>query len=50
VWANPAAWILADCFLFPCLMTVTKWLHNRIALTGQATQSPKEYRAAHPDM
>ena len=50
VWANPAAWILADAFLFPCLVTVMKWLQNRLLLTGQATQSPKEYRAAHPDM
>ena len=47
VWANPAAWILADAFLFPCLFTVMKWLRNRLALTGQATQSPKEYAATH---
>ena len=48
VWANPVAWILADVFLFPCLITVMKWLHNRMLLTGQATQSPKEYKASHP--
>ena len=48
VWANPVAWILADVFLFPCLVTVMKWLQNRMLLTGQATQSPKEYKAAHP--
>ncbi len=47
VWANPAAWILADVFLFPCYFTAMKWLRNRLALTGQATQSPKEYAAAH---
>ena len=46
VWANPVAWILADCFLFPCLMTVTKLLRNRLALTEQATQRPKECKAA----
>ena len=45
VWANPAAWILADVFLFPCFFTVMKWLRNRLALTGQATQSPKEFAA-----
>ena len=45
VWANPAAWILADAFLFPCFFTVMKWLRNRLALTGQATQSPKEFAA-----
>ena len=50
VWANPVAWILADVFLFPCLFTVMKWLQNRLLLTGQATQSPKEYKAAHPEM
>ncbi len=49
VWANPAAWLLADAFLFPCYFTVMKWLRNRLRLTGQATQSPKEYRAAHPE-
>ena len=49
VWANPVAWILADVFLFPCLLTVLKWLQNRLLLTGQATQSPKEYRTAHPE-
>ncbi len=48
VWANPAAWILADVFLFPCYFTVMKWLRNRLLLTGQATQSPKEFKAAHP--
>ncbi len=48
VWANPAAWLLADAFLFPCYFTVMKWLRNRLLLTGQATQSPKEYRATHP--
>ena len=48
VWANPAAWLLADCFLFPCFFTVMKWLRNRLLLTGQATQSPKEYMATHP--
>ena len=46
VWANPAAWLLADAFLFPCYFTVMKWLRNRLALTGQATQSPKEFMAA----
>ena len=49
VWANPVAWLMADFFLFPCLFTVLKWLQNRLLLTGQATQSPKEYRAAHPE-
>jgi len=49
VWANPAAWLLADAFLFPCYFTVMKWLRNRLLLTGQATQSPKEYRSTHPD-
>ena len=49
VWANPVAWILADCFLFPCFFTVMKWLRNRLLLTGQATQSPKEYMATHPN-
>ncbi len=49
VWANPAAWLLADAFLFPCYFTVMKWLRNRLLLTGQATQSPKEYKAANPD-
>ena len=48
VWANPVAWILADVFLFPCLVTVMKWLQNRLLLTGQATQSPKEYKASNP--
>ncbi len=48
VWANPVAWLLADAFLFPCYFTVMKWLRNRLLLTGQATQSPKEYRATHP--
>ena len=48
VWANPAAWLLADAFLLPCYFTVIKWLRNRLLLTGQATQSPKEYRAANP--
>ncbi|MBR3763423.1 MAG: MATE family efflux transporter [Clostridia bacterium] len=47
VWANPAAWILADCFLFPCYFTVMKWLRNRLRLTGQAVQSPREYAAAN---
>ena len=47
VWANPAAWLLADAFLFPCFFTVMKWLRNRLLLTGQATQSPKEFKAAH---
>ena len=50
VWANPVAWILADAFLFPCLVTVMKWLRNRLLLTGQATQSPKEYKDSHPTM
>lgn len=50
VWANPAAWLLADAFLFPCYFTVMKWLRNRLLLTGQATQSPKEYRASHPEI
>ena len=45
VWANPAAWLLADAFLFPCYFTVMKWLRNRLQLTGQATQSPKEFFA-----
>lgn len=49
VWANPVAWLMADAFLFPCLLTVMKWLQNRLLLTGQATQSPKEFRAAHPE-
>lgn len=49
VWANPAAWLLANAFLFPCLFTVMKWLRNRLRLTGQATQSPKEYMASHPN-
>ncbi len=48
VWANPVAWLLADAFLFPCYFTVMKWLRNRLALTGQATQSPREYMATHP--
>jgi len=43
VWANPAAWLLADAFLFPCYFTVIKWLRNRLRLTGQLTQSPKEF-------
>ncbi len=47
VWANPAAWLLADAFLFPCYFTVVKWLRNRLRLTGQATQSPKEFMAAN---
>ena len=47
VWANPAAWLLADAFLFPCYFTVMKWLRNRLLLTGQATQSPKEYAQSH---
>ena len=47
VWANPAAWLLADAFLFPCYFTVMRWLRNRLAVTGQATQSPKEFRAAN---
>ena len=46
VWANPAAWVLADLFLFPCYFTVMKWLRNRLALTGQTTRSPREYRTA----
>lgn len=46
VWANPAAWLLADAFLFPCYFTVMKWLRNRLRLTGQTTQSPKEFLAA----
>ncbi len=46
VWANPVAWLLADFFLFPCYFTVIKWLRNRLTLTGQMTQSPKEYSAA----
>ena len=46
VWANPAAWILADAFLFPCYFTVMKWLRNRMLLTGQATKSPKEFAAS----
>ncbi len=50
VWANPVAWLLADFFLFPCFFTVMKWLRNRLLLTGQATQSPKEYRASHPNI
>ncbi|MBQ7850836.1 MAG: MATE family efflux transporter [Clostridia bacterium] len=43
VWANPAAWLLADAFLFPCYFTVMKWLRNRLNLTGQLTQSPREF-------
>ncbi|MBQ2952858.1 MAG: MATE family efflux transporter [Clostridia bacterium] len=46
VWANPAAWLLACGFLFPCYCTVMKWLRNRLRLTGQTIQSPKEYSAA----
>jgi len=46
VWANPAAWLLACAFLFPCYFTVMKWLRNRLRLTGQTMQSPKEYSAA----
>lgn len=46
VWANPAAWLLADAFLFPCYFTVMKWLRNRLLLTGQTVQSPKEFRKA----
>ena len=45
VWANPVAWLMADVFLFPCYFTVIKWLRNRLSLTGQLTQSPKEYAA-----
>ena len=45
VWANPAAWVLADAFLFPCYFTVMKWLRNRLRLTGQTVQSPKEFAA-----
>lgn len=47
VWANPAAWLLACGFLFPCYFTVMKWLRNRLRLTGQTMQSPQEYAAAH---
>ena len=43
VWANPAAWLLACAFLFPCYFTAMKWLRNRLRLTGQAVQSPKEF-------
>ena len=43
--ANPAAWVMADLFLFPCYFTVMRWLKNRLLLTGQLTQSPKEYSA-----
>jgi len=50
VWANPVAWLMADFFLFPFLFTALRWLQNRLLLTGQATQSPKEYRAAHPEI
>ncbi len=50
VWANPVAWLMADAFLFPCYFTVMKWLRNRLLLTGQATQSPREYKAAHPEL
>ena len=46
VWANPAAWVLACAFLFPCYFTVIKWLRNRLRLTGQLTQSPKEFAAS----
>ena len=46
VWANPAAWILACAFLFPCYFTVMKWLRNRLRLTGQTIQSPKEFSSA----
>ena len=46
VWANPAAWVLADVFLFPCYFTVMKWLRNRLQVTGQTLQSPKEFAAA----
>ncbi len=46
VWASPAAWLLADAFLIPCYFTVMKWLRNRLLLTGQATQSPKEFYKA----
>jgi hypothetical protein len=47
VGATPAAWLLADAFLFPCYFPVMKWLRNRLLLTGQATQSPKEYAQSH---
>lgn len=50
VWANPAAWLLADAFLFPCYFTVMKWLRNRLRLTGQTVQSPKEYQAAQKSL
>ncbi len=46
VWASPVAWLLADAFLIPCYFTVMKWLRNRLRLTGQATQSPKEFYKA----
>jgi len=46
VWANPAAWLLADFFLFPCYFTVMKWLRNRLATTGQTIISPKEFSAS----
>ena len=31
VWANPAAWILADAFLFPCYFTVMRKLQLRFS-------------------
>ncbi len=48
VWANPAAWLLADVFLFPCYFTVMKWLRNRLRLTGQTIVSPKEFSRHTP--
>lgn len=34
VWANPAAWILADAFLFPCYFTAMKHLRVRMYPAG----------------
>ncbi len=32
VWANPAAWLLADAFLFPCYFTAMKKLKKRFGM------------------
>lgn len=40
VWANPAAWLLADAFLFPCYFTVMKRLRNRMQRNGSSLQAP----------
>lgn len=48
VWANPVAWIMADVFLFPCLITVLKRLENCFRLTHQTTQSTPESCPSNP--